>query len=112
MTRKISLTIEQINTKSLIKRMLLGAAIGLLFISIFLYSVKNPNPNWGKFWMIRPLIIVPLAGAFGSLSFYLKDFIGSQSSWKNILAIIFSSMAFIFILWIGIILGLDGTLWN
>lgn len=108
----MNLSINQINRKSLIKRMLLGAAIGLFFISIFLYSVKKPDPNWGKFWMIRPLIIVPLAGAFGSLSFYLKDFIGSQSNWKNILAIIFSSMAFIIILWIGIILGLDGTLWN
>ena len=112
MTRKISLTIEQINRKSLIKRMLLGAAIGLFFISIFLYSVKKPDPNWGKFWMIRPLIIVPLAGAFGSLSFYLKDFLGSQSSWKNVLTIIFSSVAFIIVLWIGIILGLDGTLWD
>lgn len=108
----MNLSINQINRKSLTKRMLLGAAIGLFFISIFLYSVKKPDPNWGKFWMIRPLIIVPLAGAFGSLSFYLKDFIGSQSSWKNILAIIFSSLAFIIILWIGIILGLDGTLWN
>ena len=52
---------------SLIKRMLVGAGIGLLLISLFLLSAGEPNPEWGKLWMIRPLIIVPLAVAMGGL---------------------------------------------
>ena len=55
---------------SLVKRMLVGAGIGLLLISLFLFSTGEPNPEWGKLWMIRPLIIVPLAGAMGGLCNY------------------------------------------
>jgi uncharacterized protein YacL len=110
--QNIESTIAQIPLKSLLKRMLLGAIIGLILISSLLYSVKNPNPDWGTLWFIRPLITVPLAGALGSLFFYLKDFIASQSIWKRILVMPISLIAFIVALWVGIVLGLDGTLWN
>lgn len=69
---------QQLNTRAVILRMLLGAAIGFAIISVFVFSVDNPNPDWGKFWRIRPLIITPLAGAFGILSFYLTNLIRPQ----------------------------------
>lgn len=103
---------QQINSKSLIKRMFLGAVIGLIIISFFVFSVDEPNPNWGKLWKIRPLIITPLAGAFGILSFYFKDFIRPRSNLKTVLGFLFSIIAFMIALWLGIVLGLDGTLWN
>ena len=112
MLRKIDLSSLQITQKSLIKRMLIGAAIGLTLISSLLYSVKNPDPNWGSLWYIRPLIMVPLAGAFGSLVFYTPKFIKSESSWKKVLVLILNTFAFIVALWMGIVLGLDGTLWD
>ena len=110
--RKIKSTIAQISLKALIKRMLLGATIGLILISLLVFSVKNADPNWGNLWFVRPLIIVPLAGALGSLSFYLKDFIQPRSMWKHVLVILLSTIAFLIALWVGIVLGLDGTLWN
>jgi hypothetical protein len=58
------------------------------------------------------LIITPLAGAVGILSFYLKDFIRPQSNLMTALVFVFSLLAFIVALWMGIVLGLDGTLWN
>lgn len=54
-------------TSALARPMLFGASIGLLLILVFLYGVKNPNPGWGKFWMARPLLMVPFAGAMGGL---------------------------------------------
>ena len=112
MLRKIDLASLQITQKSLIKRMLLGAAIGLTLIASLLYSVKNPDPNWGSLWYIRPLIMVPLAGAFGSLLFYSTRIIKSKSVLVNLFIIMLSTLAFMIALWMGIILGLDGTLWD
>ncbi len=62
MTQSSNLT-SQPHQISLVKRMLAGAGMGLLLISLFLLSAGEPNPEWGKQWIIRPLIIVPLAGA-------------------------------------------------
>jgi hypothetical protein len=105
-------TIPQIETVSIIKRMLTGAVIGLAIISVLVFSVDEPNPEWGKFWMIRPLIITPIVAAFGFLSFFLKDFVRPQSDWMRLVVILLSIIAFIIALWMGTILGLDGTLWN
>lgn len=101
-----------INPKALFKRMLLGEVIGLIVISFFLFSVDEPNPEWGNLWMVRPLILTPLAGAFGILSFYLRDFVGPQSKVMSFLVFLTSLILFIIALWLGIVLGLDGTLWN
>lgn len=97
---------------SLTKRMLVGAGIGLLAISYFLISLDEPDPAWGKLWMIRPLIIVPLAGAMGGLcNFYLLQFYYLAGINKTV-ALILSGIIFLIGLWLGIVLGLDGTMWN
>jgi ribose/xylose/arabinose/galactoside ABC-type transport system permease subunit len=97
-----------INFNSLSKRMAIGGALALLLIIIFLYPTE-PNPLWGKYWMIRPLIIVPLAGATGgACNYFLVNF-------KNLPKIVTYTLSFIvyvFGLWIGTVLGLAGTLWN
>ena len=104
--------VRQIPPASLLVRMLTGALIGLVLISSFAFSVDNPDPAWGPFWRVRPLIITPLAGAFGILSFYLKDFARPQGTVMTILVYAFSALIFLVALWMGIVLGLDGTLWN
>lgn len=112
MTQNHNFKIFPINTASLIKRMLVGASIGLILISIFLIGAGDPNPEWGKLWYIRPLIIVPLAGAMGGVFNY---FVAQQDFKHGLvkgLAIIFSLIVFIIGLWLGIVLGLDGTYWN
>jgi hypothetical protein len=111
MTTKNNFTIPQINMASLGKRMLAGAIIGLFIIGAFLLSAGEPKPEWGTYWRIKPLIMVPLAGATGGAFFYFftKRFPGGMA---HIAAIIFSIIVFIIGLWLGTVLGLNGTYWD
>lgn len=104
--------ISKVSLKSVLKRMMLGAAIGLVLISFFIFSVDNPNPEWGKYWRIKPLIITPLVAAFGFLSFYLKEYINPKTDAGKIVVFFISTLVFLVALWLGTVLGLDGTLWN
>ncbi|WP_420150491.1 potassium transporter KefB [Spirosoma sp.] len=93
-------------------RALVGASIAFVLISIFLLGVKNPDPNWPRFWMIRPLVIVPLAGAVGGICHYVLDYLRHQKRWNKLLITIASLIIYVIGLWIGTVLGLDGTLWD
>jgi hypothetical protein len=97
---------------SLSKRMLIGAGIGLSLISFFLISAGEPDPAWGKFWMIQPLVMVPFAGAIGGLCNYVIFQYRSLVGINKIVATILSILVFLFGLWMGIVLGLNGTMWN
>jgi heme/copper-type cytochrome/quinol oxidase subunit 4 len=94
------------------KRMFQGAAIGLTVISFFLIGSNDANAQWSTFWVIRPLIIVPVAGALGGVYYYYMDHLRHQGGWKNILAIFLSLIGYVVILWLGIVLGLAGTMWD
>ncbi len=111
MTQENNLTARPINPVLLAKRMLLGGGIALIFISVFLLRVDEPNPAWPKFWMVRPLLIVTLAGAVGGLVYYFMNHV-LYYGWKKAVAIIVSLIVYIIGLWIGFVLGLVGTLWN
>lgn len=93
-------------------RMLIGAAIGLAIISIFVFGVDSPDPEWGKFWMVRPLVIVPIAGAMAGLFHFYMNRLHRFGGWKKAAAIAMTALAYIIGLWLGIVLGLDGTMWN
>lgn len=96
----------------LVKRMVIGAGIGLVLISFFLLSVREPNPDWGKLWMIRPLIIVSLAGAVGGGFNYVIIHFHRQVGVNKAVALGVSVLVFIIGLWLGFVLGLVGTLWD
>lgn len=112
MTQRNHSTAQPIHRASLGKRMLLGAGIALTLIIAFLVSAGAPDPAWPRLWMIKPLIIVPLAGAMGGLLYYFMDHLRYQGGWRKALAYILSLMGYIIGLWLGIVLGLDGTYWN
>ncbi|WP_345103017.1 hypothetical protein [Mucilaginibacter panaciglaebae] len=97
---------------TLVKRAVLGAIIGLAIILFFVLSADRPHPEWGQLWMIRPLLVVPLAGAGGGFISYLTDTLGEQGGWKKAGAIALSVIVFVIALWLGIVLGLAGTMWN
>ena len=112
MTQRTHLTSQPTHPVSIGKRMLQGAAIALLLITIFLFGAGEPDPGWSKLWIITPLLIVPLAGAMGGVFYYIMDYLRHQGGWKKALAIIMSLIVYIVGLWLGTVLGLDGTLWN
>lgn len=103
---------QSVHSAPVSKRILQGAAIALIFISLFLYSTGEPNPEWPRFWMIRPLIIVPVAGALGGVFFYFMDHLRFQGGWMKVLATLLSVTGYIIALWLGTVLGLDGTMWH
>ncbi|WP_229244143.1 potassium transporter KefB [Emticicia sp. CRIBPO] len=103
---------QSINAVSLTKNVLVGAGIALAAIIFFLLQVKHPNPEWGQFWMVRPMIIVPLAGATGGACFYFLNNAFSEKGWRKTLAFIVSVIVYVVGFWMGFVLGLAGTLWN
>ena len=112
MTQKNSLTKQPNQPVSLTKSILVGAGIALMVISFFLFMAGEGQPEWGKFWMIRPLIIVPLAGTMGGAVYHFMDHLSHEGVLNKIVAVILSLVIYIIALWLGIILGLDGTLWD
>ena len=106
-----NLTSQPIQPVALAKPVLIGAGIGLLVISFFVFGVDHPNPEWGKLWMIRPLIVTPIAGAMGGAFYYLMDYLCYRGL-NRTLAVILSLIVFVIGLWLGTVLGLAGTMWN
>ncbi|HEX9980362.1 MAG TPA: potassium transporter KefB [Flavobacterium sp.] len=104
-------TTESNQPLAIAKPVLIGAVIGLIAISFFVFGIDNPNPEWGNLWIIRPLIITPLAGATGGAFYYFMDRQSSKGLNKTV-AVILSLVVFIIGLWMGIVLGLAGTMWD
>lgn len=105
-------TTQPVRTGSLARRMLIGGGIALIVISAFIISAGKGDPAWPTFWMVRPLIITPLAGAIGGLCYHLLDHFRVQGGWQRIAVNIIGVLIYIIGLWMGIVLGLDGTLWD
>ena len=103
---------QPIHPVSASKRMLQGAAIGLILISFFLIGGQQANPEWSKVWMLKPLLMVSAAGALGGLFFYNMDHLRAQGGWREPFALVLSLMVYIVVLWLGIALGLNGTMWD
>ncbi|MHC2991602.1 potassium transporter KefB [Pontibacter sp. HJ8] len=112
MTQKSDLHNQPIHTASVRKRMLLGAGIGLILISFFLIGAGEPAPEWPTLWWIRPLLVVPAAGALGGLFYYIMDPLRGQGGWRTALAYCLSVVVFLIVLWLGTVLGLAGTMWD
>ena len=112
MTQEKELQHQPVYPASVGKQMLVGAGIGLLLISLFLLSTGEPDPAWGKLWMIRPLIVVPLAGAMGGLCNYFIIHFHDKVGVNKAFAMLLSALVFIIGLWLGAVLGLNGTMWD
>ena len=111
MTQKNKFIIRPIHPALLVTSILMGAAIALLLITVFILPVEG-NSEWGKLWKIRPLVIVPIAGAVGGGVFYLLRHLIYQGGWRKMLVTALGTLVYIIGLWLGTVLGLDGTLWD
>lgn len=94
------------------KPMLRGGAIALILILAFLFSAQEPKPEWPKLWVIKPLIIVPLAGAMGGLFYYSMNHLRDRGGRIRFLANLSGLIGYIVALWLGMVLGLNGTWWD
>ncbi|WP_286748219.1 potassium transporter KefB [Roseivirga sp. UBA1976] len=101
-----------VSSTGLMKRMLIGGIIGLVLITLFLISADEADPSWNKLWFIKPLIITPIAAAMGGGLHFYVDKIFSTNNWSRVLAFIVSTLGFVVTLWLGTVLGLNGTYWN
>jgi cbb3-type cytochrome oxidase subunit 1 len=110
--RRTSEFIKQITLKQVFIRMAIGALIGLALMALFILPIRDPNPEWGSNWRLRPLTLTPLITAFGFLAFFLKEYIQPKTDGGRILVFLISALAFVVSLWMGFVLGLVGTLWN
>jgi hypothetical protein len=96
----------------MIKRILVGAGVGSIVVAFFLVSAGGGNPEWGNFWMIRPIIVLIFAGSMAGLCNYIIMFNHRRFNVPKILAIILSGLVSLVGIWMGIVLGFNGTLWN
>lgn len=94
-----------------LKRALIGASIALILISLLIFGAEK-DPAWARLWFIRPLIIVPLAGAAGAAFYHFMDKKFPQKGWLKGVSIIISMFVYAVALWMGTIIGLNGTLWD
>ena len=112
MTQKSNPAIQANQSVSFARPVFIGAGFALVLISLFLYGAGEPNPEWGKLWMIQPLVIVPLAGAAGGAFYYFMNVLSSRGGLNKTVAIVLSLFVYIVGLWLGTVLGLNGTYWN
>lgn len=101
-----------IHRTSMLKLALLGAGIALVLIGVFLSGVNNPKPEWHPLWMLKPLFIVPLAGATGGVCYYYIDYWWNKGGWSRIVTVIIGLIVYVIGLWFGTVIGLNGTLWD
>lgn len=111
MTHQKPFQVSPIHTPSLIRALLIGGGIALILISLLVFGTQT-DPAWPSYWRIRPLIMTTLSGAAGGAVFYFMNHWFPQTGWKKIALNILCLIIAVFGLWIGTILGLDGTLWD
>lgn len=100
------------DSPSILKPVIIGFIIGLAVISLFVFGVDHPNPGWGSLWQVKPLIITPLAGALGGFVFFLILDYQRLKGFNKTVAIVLAILIFLIGLWLGVVLGLNGTMWD
>jgi hypothetical protein len=95
------------------KLAIIGAGIGYVFITIFLLNPGlEVDPSWPRLWKVRPLIIVPLISACCGMFVHFMTIIRSMNIMPTPLLYFLTFLLTFIGFWIGVVLGLDGTLWN
>lgn len=94
------------------KPILIGAGIALSLVALFLAGADSADPSWHALWWVRPLVIVPLAGATGGFCYNVLHRWQQQRHWHRGLILLVSLFLFIVGLWLGFVLGFNGTYWN
>ncbi|RZK49732.1 MAG: potassium transporter KefB [Pedobacter sp.] len=89
-----------------------GAIPAILLVSLFLLSADKSFPEWGPYWRLKPILIVPFAGMLGGGIFAFLDNFALNMGWSRALFIFLSGLAYLICIWLGFVLGFNGTYWN
>lgn len=111
MRQQQSLPSSQNKNAAAIRRIALGAGIAIVLMIIFISSVKVPDPSWGSYWYIRPIIVIAFAGAAGG-AYYHFVAASHYRGWRRGLMLVSCLIVYIVGLWLGSVIGLNGTLWD
>ncbi|HEY9000638.1 MAG TPA: hypothetical protein VIM89_04760 [Mucilaginibacter sp.] len=106
------LTLHPLSPKRFFKPALIGAGIGLAVMALFLSQNDGGKPEWGPYWMLRPLLVVTVATALGGAAFQFFRTLVKQPVWAKVSLTSFGLLIFVISLWLGSVLGLAGTYWN
>jgi len=113
MTQNQNLSAGPVQPVQLGKRMFWGVIPAFLIVMAFLWSVSGKDdPAWGNYWMIRPIVIMCFAGAVGGAVYAFLDGLRMQLHWNRTLIIILCFIIYLFGLWMGMVLGFNGTYWH
>lgn len=94
------------------KRMLAGAVIALAMISIFVIGAGRGTPAWGEYWRIKPLLLTPFLGAVIGLCYDATEPLRKLRGWQGKVFFGLSLLGYLVGLWISLVLGLNGTMWD
>lgn len=111
MTHEQHFTNERRDKQSLTRAVMTGGIVGLAIISVFVFTAETKQ-EWGTLWRIKPLVITPLVTALGGGAFYTTLSFFSANRWSKTLGMTIGVLAFTVALWLGVVLGLNGTLWD
>lgn len=98
--------------RGLWRPVIVGGIIGSILVILFLSGADDPDPAWGPYWMVRPLVVVTLAGALGGFCYSLLGPLRYRGGLIGAFAYVFGILVFFIGLWLGLVLGLDGTYWD
>lgn len=73
-----------------------GMGIAVVLLVLAFAFLGRPNTGSNR-WMVLPSILVPLAGAFGGMVFYVTDPLRLKGGWRRTVADILSYMLYLFI---------------
>jgi hypothetical protein len=99
-------------TPALGKRMLVGSFLSLAMISIFVIGAGKGDPAWGDNWRIKPLLLTPFLGAMVGLCFDISEPLRRLNGWPGRSFLIISLLGYCIGLWLSLVLGLNGTMWD
>ena len=94
------------------KHILIGAGTALLIIGLFVITAGKGNPSWDYYWRIKPLLLSPLLGAITGLCYNAAAPLRRLNGWPGKLFLVLSILGFFIGQWLGLVLGLAGTMWN
>lgn len=102
----------KINSVFQLKSFLGGAIIGVTLVALYLAGADAPDPDWHALWWLRPLIVVGLAGAAAGFCFNVLTVWQTRNGWSRWPIYLLSALIALVAIWLGFVLGFNGTYWN